>query len=50
MSDCPPPLRQNDENYCRRCHMRWESGEDRPPCPRDEDAKSFPSEGKLSHD
>lgn len=29
---CPAPLRQSDEYYCVKCHIRWSSQEDKPPC------------------
>lgn len=38
MSDCPPPIRELDEEVCRECRMRWDANEDRPDCP-----KSVPS-------
>lgn len=37
MSDCPPPIRESDEDVCRDCRLRWDANEDRPTCP-----KSFP--------
>ena len=34
MPDCPPPIRELDEEVCRDCRMRWDAREDRPDCPK----------------
>lgn len=34
MPDCPPPIRELDEEVCRDCRMRWDAREDRPECPK----------------
>lgn len=38
MPNCPPPVRESDEEVCRDCRLRWDANEDRPECP-----KSFPA-------
>lgn len=29
---CPAPIRSQDEIYCPRCGIRWETGESKPGC------------------
>jgi len=31
---CYQPSRQGDEYFCRKCGMRWDVREERPPCPK----------------
>lgn len=31
---CPTPRREGDEYTCPRCHIRWDTHEDQPPCPQ----------------
>lgn len=32
MSFCPEPIRQSDEEYCSKCLLRWDAGEEKPRC------------------
>lgn len=31
---CPYPITQSDEKVCLRCRLRWDTNEDKPPCPQ----------------
>lgn len=31
---CPQPVQENDEYLCRRCWIRWDTHEEKPPCQR----------------
>lgn len=34
---CPAPINATDEYYCTRCMLRWDTHEDKPPCPKQKD-------------